>query len=178
MRFSLFDTTSWPHGTTDASYDAKLAARLFEEHLEEYTRAEELGYDSVYLAEHHFSPYNLCPSPNLILSALSQRTQRIRMGVMVNVLTFHQPVRFAEETAMLDLLTQGRLDVGIGRGVDEQEFRKARMPFTEARSRLGERHARCIGHAERYLFHVYLWPRGRGQRGAQRSVCRRNLHGL
>jgi len=60
------------------------------------------------------------------------------MGVMVNVLTFHQPVRFAEETAMLDLLTQGRLDVGIGRGVDEQEFRKARMPFTEARPRFEE----------------------------------------
>lgn len=138
MRFSLFDTTSWPHGTTDASYNARLARQLFEQHLYEYTKAEELGYDSIYLAEHHFSPYNLCPSPNLILAALSQRTKRMRMGVMVNVLTFHQPVRFAEETAMLDLLTGGRLDVGIGRGVDEHEFRKARMPFTEARPRFEE----------------------------------------
>ncbi len=138
MRFSLFDTTSWPHGTTDDSYNAELAKTLFEEHLEEYTRAEELGYDSIYLAEHHFSPYNLCPSPNLILAALSQRTRRIRMGVMVNVLTFHQPVRFAEETAMLDLLTGGRLDVGIGRGVDEHEFIKAGIPFSEARPRFEE----------------------------------------
>ena len=91
------------------------------------------------------------------------------MGVMVNVLTFHQPVRFAEEVAMLDLLTQGRLDVGIGRGVDEQEFIKAGIPYAEARPRFEESltlakrlwREECVEHeGSFYQIHgATLWPR-------------------
>ena len=138
MRFSLFDTTHYEHGIEPSSFNAEKAKVIFDQHLEEYTRAEQLGFDSIYLAEHHFSAYNLTPNPFLLLAALSQRTSRMRMGVMISVLTFQNPVRFAEEVAMLDLLTGGRLDVGIGRGVDEQEFIKFKMPYSEARPRFEE----------------------------------------
>ena len=138
MKFSLFDTTSWPYGDRPSDYEATRAAELFEQHLKEYAAAETLGYDTIFLAEHHFSPYNLTPNPFLMLAAIAQRTSTIRMGVMISVLTFHNPVQFAEEVAMMDLLSNGRLEVGIGRGVDEQEFLKLGMRYEEARDRFEE----------------------------------------
>ena len=138
MKFSLFDTTSWPYGDQPSDYRPELAAQLFEQHLQEYAAAEALGYDTVFLAEHHFSPYNLTPNPFLMLAALAQRTSTIRMGVMISVLTFHNPVAFAEEVAMIDLLSNGRLEVGIGRGVDEQEFIKMGIRYEDARERFEE----------------------------------------
>lgn len=138
VKFSLFDTTSWPHGAEPGDYRPELAVELFEQHLQEYTAAEQLGYDTVFLAEHHFSPYNLTPNPFLMLAAIAQRTETIRMGVMISVLTFHSPVEFAEQVAMMDLLCRGRLEVGIGRGVDEQEFIKLGMRYEDARARFEE----------------------------------------
>lgn len=134
MRVSLFDLVDW----RGDEYDPALAAEIYSERLDEWECAEKLGFDGVYLAEHHFSACNLSPSPNLLLAALSQRTKRIRIGVMVNVLPFHDPLRIAEETAMLDLLTQGRLDFGIGRGVVQIEFVHNRMDYDESRARFLE----------------------------------------
>lgn len=138
MKFSLFDIVHWPGGTNPSDYDAAQAADVYSTRLEEYVQAERLGFDTIFFAEHHFTAYSITPSPNLMVAALSQRTSRIRIGLMINVLPFHDPLRMAEEGAMLDLLTRGRLEFGIGRGVDEQEFLRQCMPYPEARPRFEE----------------------------------------
>ncbi|MDF2117213.1 LLM class flavin-dependent oxidoreductase [Roseiarcaceae bacterium H3SJ34-1] len=79
--------------------------------------SDRLGLDGWFFAEHHVDPYfSLSPSPNLLIAAASRRTQRLRLGNMVNILPYHNPLRVAEEIRMLDALTGGRLDVGFGRG--------------------------------------------------------------
>lgn len=84
--------------------------------------AEAAGIGHYHVTEHHGTPLSVCPSPNLFLAALSQRTSHMRMGVLVNVLPAHEPLRLAEEVAILDQLTGGRLDVGVGRGVSPYEL--------------------------------------------------------
>jgi len=138
MKFSLFDIMHWPGGTNPTDFDPAQAADVYDARMEEYVHAEQLGFDTVFFGEHHFTAYSITPSPNLLIAALSQRTSRIRIGVMINVLPFHDPLRLAEEGAMLDLLTHGRLEFGIGRGVDEQEFLRQCMPYPEARPRFEE----------------------------------------
>jgi alkanesulfonate monooxygenase SsuD/methylene tetrahydromethanopterin reductase-like flavin-dependent oxidoreductase (luciferase family) len=79
---------------------------------------EELGFDGVVFNEHHYSAYGTMPSPNLIASALSQRTKRIKIGVLGNILPLrNHPVRVAEEYAMIDCLSNGRLIAGFVRGI-------------------------------------------------------------
>jgi alkanesulfonate monooxygenase SsuD/methylene tetrahydromethanopterin reductase-like flavin-dependent oxidoreductase (luciferase family) len=169
MRVSLFDLVNWSGGAEPADYDAARCAALYNARLDEWERAERLGFDGVYLAEHHFGSGCLTPSPNLMVSALAQRTTRMRLGVMVNVLPFHDPVRIAEEAAMVDLLSGGRFDFGVGRGVVQGEFVRQRMPYEEARPRMEEAVdliLRCWTE-EQFEFHgryrsvgpATLWPR-------------------
>lgn len=106
--------------------------------LAEWEKADELGFDGLFLGEHHFTPYSMTPSPNVMLAAATQRTTRMRLGIMINVLPFHEPLRLAEELSMLDLLSHGRLECGLGRGVDAQEFMRKQMPLEEARPRFEE----------------------------------------
>jgi alkanesulfonate monooxygenase SsuD/methylene tetrahydromethanopterin reductase-like flavin-dependent oxidoreductase (luciferase family) len=134
----LFDLVHYPHGTDPADFDPQLAAKVYEDNLNLYEAADEQGFDGLFLGEHHFTSYTITPSPNLMIAALSQRTKNMRIGLMVNVVPFNHPLRMAEEAAMLDLLTNGRLELGLGRGVDEQEFEKWHMPFQEARPRFEE----------------------------------------
>ena len=129
MKFSLFDIVPWPGGDTPASYDAAQAVAIYDSHLDEWVEAEALGFDGIFFGEHHFTAYSLSPSPNLLVAALSQRTKRVRIGIMVNVLPFHDPLRLAEEGAMLDLLTHGRLEYWLGRGIGEQEFLKRGVSY-------------------------------------------------
>ncbi|HET7354891.1 MAG TPA: LLM class flavin-dependent oxidoreductase [Gaiellaceae bacterium] len=135
---SIFDLCHYPHDNDPRAYDRELAARVYAEHMEEWLFAERLGFDGIFLSEHHFTAYNLLPSPNVMLGALAARTERIRIGVMVNVVPFHEPLRLAEEAAMLDTLSGGRLEVGVGRGVDFQEVTKLGMDFDELRPRFQE----------------------------------------
>src|SRR5207237_3998278 len=100
----------YPFDTDPAGYDPGLARRVYGEHMREWVAAERLGFDAVFLSEHHFTAYNLMPSPNVMLAALAARTERLRLGIMINVVPFHQPVRLAEEGAMLDVLSGGRLE--------------------------------------------------------------------
>ncbi|HEY1969051.1 MAG TPA: LLM class flavin-dependent oxidoreductase [Pseudonocardia sp.] len=79
--------------------------------------AEVAGIDHYHVTEHHGTPLSICPSPNLFLAALSQRTTRMRLGPLVYVLPAYDPLRLVEEIAVLDQLSGGRLDVGIGSGV-------------------------------------------------------------
>jgi len=129
MQFGLFMYFQDRGGSTTRTYD---------EYLAEIELAEELGYDEVWLAEHHFSQYSILPSPNLILANLAARTERIRLGNMVSVLPFYDPLRLAEEVAMLDHLTHGRLNFGIGSGVRPDEFERYRIPMSEAKARFHE----------------------------------------
>ena len=95
---------------------------MYDDHLRQIVLSEELGFTSYWFAEHHFDTYRMAPHPNLLIAAAARETSRLQLGNMVTVLPFHNPVRVAEEQAMLDHLTNGRLQVGIGRGVQPPEF--------------------------------------------------------
>lgn len=84
--------------------------------------AESEGIDHYHVTEHHGTPLSVCPSPNIFLAALTQRTSRMRLGPLVYVLPMYEPLRLAEEIATLDQLSGGRLDVGIGSGVSPYEL--------------------------------------------------------
>ena len=100
---------------------------------------EPLGFDSIWSVEHHFSPYTMIPNPLQVLSYWAGRTERVDLGTMVVVLPWHDPVRLAEEIALLDNLLQGRrLTLGFGRGLSTQEFAGLRIPMEESRERFGE----------------------------------------
>jgi alkanesulfonate monooxygenase SsuD/methylene tetrahydromethanopterin reductase-like flavin-dependent oxidoreductase (luciferase family) len=97
--------------------------QAFEELLEQIQLTERLGFDEAWFAEHHHSDYGMLASPNLIIANLASRTQRLRLGNLVNVLPLYDPMRLAEECAMLDILTGGRLNVGLGRGVPRDDLK-------------------------------------------------------
>jgi luciferase family oxidoreductase group 1 len=84
--------------------------------------AEDLGFSSVWAAEHHFSEYGVCPSPILALAAVARQTKTLRLGTGIVVLPFHDPLRVAEELAFVDHLSNGRLEVGVGRGYRPREL--------------------------------------------------------
>jgi len=83
---------------------------------------DRLAFDRYMLTEHHGTPLSLVPSPHLFLAAASQRTSRIRLGTLVTLLPLYNPVRLIEEVGMLDLLSRGRLELGMGRGVSPPEI--------------------------------------------------------
>lgn len=96
--------------------------------------AEELGYESYWMAEHHFSDYGIMGSPLLMAAVIAQHTTRIKIGVAVLVLPFYDPVRLAEEIAIVDWLSDGRLQIGVGRGYQPAEFRGFRVDQTKSRA--------------------------------------------
>lgn len=100
--------------------------------------AEAAGIGHYHVTEHHGTPLSVCPAPNLFLAALSQRTTRLRMGALVYVLPAHEPLRLAEELAVLDQLTNGRLDVGVGSGVSPYELAYFGIDAGQARARYAE----------------------------------------
>jgi alkanesulfonate monooxygenase SsuD/methylene tetrahydromethanopterin reductase-like flavin-dependent oxidoreductase (luciferase family) len=98
---------------------------------------ERLGFNEAWFAEHHHSDYGMLASPNLIIANLAGRTQRLRFGNLVSVLPLYDPMRLAEECAMLDILTNGRLNVGLGRGVPKDDM-KHRLDRETAQARFEE----------------------------------------
>jgi alkanesulfonate monooxygenase SsuD/methylene tetrahydromethanopterin reductase-like flavin-dependent oxidoreductase (luciferase family) len=130
MKLGIF--YEWPNPTTG---DWK---RLFEESIEQIQLAEEVGFDFVFIAEHHFSNYGMSPAPLMQALAIAERTQRIRIGTAVLVLPIWQPLRVAEEIAVLDNLTNGRLFVGVGRGYQPHEFARYGVTIEDSRQRFME----------------------------------------
>ena len=116
MKFALFLLGSWTEPDTAPQ------TRIFDEMMEQTEYAEKLGFDSVWVAEHHSSRYGICPSLMPLLTHMAARTKKIRIGAGVSVLPFHNPVFLAEEAAMLDVLSHGRLDFGVGRGSTDFEY--------------------------------------------------------
>ena len=110
---------------------ATSVADVYEQHLSEAELAEKLGYGSYYTIEHQNSHVGQITAPSVYLAALAQRTSRLRFGVMIYQLPFYNPVRLAQEAAMLDHLSRGRLEFGTGIGVSEHEFIRWNLPFFE-----------------------------------------------
>lgn len=100
------------------------AKDAFAWHLDLWTRAEEIGFEGIFFSEHHFAPGRLSPSPNLLIAAVAQRTRRLRLGVMGMVLPLYPPWRAAEEVAMLDYLSGGRVELGVSSGAGPMETRQ------------------------------------------------------
>jgi alkanesulfonate monooxygenase SsuD/methylene tetrahydromethanopterin reductase-like flavin-dependent oxidoreductase (luciferase family) len=98
-------------------------------------RAEQVGLDSFWVGEHHFHPSGACPSPPVLLAAIGARTVRIRLGSLVCVLPFHRPIEVAEQYALLDQITQGRLNFGVGSGYVPLELEGFGVPGAEKRQR-------------------------------------------
>ena len=99
---------------------------------------EPLGFDSIWGVEHHFTDYTMCPDVLQFLSYMAGRTERINLGSMVVVLPWHDPLRVAEQVAMLDAISGGRLILGLGRGAAKVEFDGFRLPMDESRPRFVE----------------------------------------
>src|SRR5581483_11064666 len=113
MQFGIFDQNDHgPYGLTE-QYDKRLQL------IELYDRS---GFRTYHMSEHHSTPLNLTSSPSVFLAAVAQRTRRLRFGALVYVLPAHHPLRLAEEICMLDHLSHGRLEVGIGRGASPHEL--------------------------------------------------------
>ena len=114
-----------------------VAVRTYEEHLTAWEALDRLGYDGVGFNEHHTSPYGLMNSPNLMAASAAQRTRRLKLLVYGNLLPLHDPLRLAEELAMLDCLSNGRLVSGFARGIP-REHNVYRVPLRDSRARFEE----------------------------------------
>ncbi len=112
MEFGIFDHLDRDGQPLAAYYESRL--RL----IEAYDRA---GFYAYHVAEHHSTPLGMAPSPSVFLSAVAQRTRRLRFGPLVYAMPLHHPLRLAEEICMLDHLSGGRLEMGFGRGSSQHE---------------------------------------------------------
>ena len=113
MRFAAFTTVAASAG------EATNAAEMLDNLRQQTVLAEELGFEVMWLGEHHFGPYGIgdLPNPILLGADLAARTSRIRIGQMANIAPWWHPIRLAEDLAILDNMTEGRIEVGFGRGI-------------------------------------------------------------
>jgi alkanesulfonate monooxygenase SsuD/methylene tetrahydromethanopterin reductase-like flavin-dependent oxidoreductase (luciferase family) len=130
VRFGTYFFLQAPPGRT--------GAEILPEEVDQMVLAEDLGFDSVWLTEHHYADYGLSSAPSVLLATLAARTRRIQLGMAVYVIPFHHPLRLAEETASIDILSGGRLIVGLGRGNRAFEFFGHGIPQQENRARMEE----------------------------------------
>ncbi len=114
LHFGVFDWVDFS--------DDEAPTRLFEERLALAGLADELDFSTYHVAEHHFTPLGGAPSPSVWLAALARETTRIRLGPLVYLLPLYNPLRLISEIAMLDHLSHGRLELGVGRGVSPWEL--------------------------------------------------------
>jgi alkanesulfonate monooxygenase SsuD/methylene tetrahydromethanopterin reductase-like flavin-dependent oxidoreductase (luciferase family) len=125
MKFGLFDHF-------ERSPDRPLATQ-FDERLDFVAAADAAGFYALHVAEHHSTPLNMAPEPGVWLGAVARATKTIRLGPLVYLLPLYSPVRLAEEICMLDHMSGGRLEVGIGRGVSPYEIGYHKVPFEKSR---------------------------------------------
>ena len=108
--------------------------RAFESLIEQVCLADELGYTTAWMVEHHFTRgFSHSSAPDIVLSALSRITERIRLGLGVVLLPFAHPVRTAERVATMDILSNGRIEFGTGRGASPLEYQAFQRPFEQSR---------------------------------------------
>jgi len=126
MKFSLFYVLECP----DRDYK-----RAYDEMFEQIEYAESLGFEGVWLAEHHGTAYGSMPSPQVAAAAIARRTKTMTIGVAVTILPFAHPVRIAEDWAMVDVISGGRLHLGVGRGYQPGEFKNLGVSHLQPVSR-------------------------------------------
>ena len=111
---------------------------VYQRALQRIEIMDQTGYDSVWLTEHHFSDYSVCPSIPVMGTYAAARTKRLRIGAGVTLAAFYHPLRLAEELALLDILSEGRVNWGAGRGFDAREFKNFNVPMAESYDRFRE----------------------------------------
>jgi alkanesulfonate monooxygenase SsuD/methylene tetrahydromethanopterin reductase-like flavin-dependent oxidoreductase (luciferase family) len=109
MRFGVLQFFSWPGRRIPLP-------EVYQRAFDRIDVMEHAGYDAVWLAEHHFSTYSVCPSIHMMGAHIAARTKRLRIGTAVSLAPFYHPLRLAEEIALLDVLSDGRVNFGVGRG--------------------------------------------------------------
>jgi alkanesulfonate monooxygenase SsuD/methylene tetrahydromethanopterin reductase-like flavin-dependent oxidoreductase (luciferase family) len=118
-------------------------AEVYRQELRLAEMADPLGFDSVWSVEHHFTEYTMCPDVLQFLSYMAGRSRRLRLGSMVVVLPWHDPIRVAEQVSLLDHLSGGRFILGLGRGLARVEYEGFRLDQDEGRNLFVE-HAELV----------------------------------
>jgi alkanesulfonate monooxygenase SsuD/methylene tetrahydromethanopterin reductase-like flavin-dependent oxidoreductase (luciferase family) len=131
MKVGVLQFFSWPgrHGPLEEVY-----ARA----LERIEVMDKVGFDAVWLAEHHFTTFSVCPSVHMLGVLAAARTKRLRIGTAVSLAALYHPLRLAEEVALLDVLSGGRVNWGAGRGFAHSEFNAFGVPVEESAERFRE----------------------------------------
>jgi alkanesulfonate monooxygenase SsuD/methylene tetrahydromethanopterin reductase-like flavin-dependent oxidoreductase (luciferase family) len=131
VKLAVLQFFSWPERRVDL-------ATVYARALERMEIMDRTGYDAVWLAEHHFSSFSVCPSVHMMGTLAAARTRRLRIGTAVSLAPFYHPLRLAEEIALLDVLSGGRVNWGAGRGFARVEFSAFGVPPEESASRFRE----------------------------------------
>ena len=159
MIFGLFGGAQ----ATSATPGAGMGQGLHD-YIDFHVEANALGYHSAFCVEHHFTGWTQISATLNLLTWLAARTQRLRIGTAVMVLPWHNPVLLAEQVATIDLLSGGRIDLGIGKGYRHNEYEGFAIPATEAEARFDEGLAVLIkawhhseGERERFSHHGRFW---------------------
>jgi alkanesulfonate monooxygenase SsuD/methylene tetrahydromethanopterin reductase-like flavin-dependent oxidoreductase (luciferase family) len=155
MRFGLFGGATVPRGE-----QPEASARRLAEYIEAHAEAEALGFWGTFLTEHHFTGAGQISAPFQVLGAIAMRTTRLRLGTAVMVLAWHNPAMLAEQAATLDVVSGGRLELGVGRGYRASEFSGFAMPMEEADGRFDEGFAvlkQAFTSNERFSHHGTYW---------------------
>ncbi len=152
MKFGVLQFFSWPERRVELT-------TVYERALQRIDVMDRSGYDAVWLAEHHFTGYSVCPSVHLMGMHVADRTQNLRIGMAVSLAAFYHPLRLAEEVALLDVLSGGRVNWGAGRGFDPKEFAAFGVPPEESHERFREAVAIVIEawSSERICFQGKHW---------------------
>jgi alkanesulfonate monooxygenase SsuD/methylene tetrahydromethanopterin reductase-like flavin-dependent oxidoreductase (luciferase family) len=131
MKFGVLQFFSWP--------DRRIELRtVYDRAFQRIDMMDQTGYDAVWLAEHHFSSYSICPSVHMMGVHIASRTKNLRIGTAISLAAFYHPLRLAEEVALLDVLTEGRVNWGAGRGFDPKEFAMFGVDPKESAARFHE----------------------------------------
>ena len=152
MQIGLFHSIQWPAGSEQSD--------RYGQALRQAELAEAIGFDSIWLTEHHFSRHGIVSDSLAVLAYLAARTERVRLGTAVTVLPLHDPVRLAETAATVDMLSGGRLDLGIGRGYQSGEFSGFGLDIGDKVSRFEEAVEvlqRAWGHDSPFTHHGTHW---------------------
>src|SRR3974390_408315 len=133
MKFGLFGSAQAKRGGPDLD-----SGQGFKDFIDYNIEAEALGYASTFLVEHHFTGLGQVSASLNLLTGVAARTKTLRLGPAVVVLPWHNPVLLAEQAATIDLLSNGRLEFGVGKGYRHNEFAGFCIPLAEAGERLEE----------------------------------------
>ncbi len=149
-------------------FKPQVAAQTYAEHLDAWAEMDRLGFDGIGFNEHHTSPYGLMNSPNLLAAAAAMRTKNVKLLIYGNLLPLHEPLRLAEELAMLDCMSNGRLISGFARGIP-REYNVYGVDQRQSRARYEEAYEIIVKawDAESFSHHgkfwsykdVAIWPR-------------------